>query len=88
MDPREVQFAEQRQREFIRKAALHRLSQRAVTRRPRRQLIRPIIVWLARTFIHLGVRLFILSKTWEQRGNTVYNDVNEWEPLAVEAAAE
>lgn len=84
MDPREIQFAELRRRDFIRNAARYRLSKQAVMHRPRRSLIRPFVVWIARALIRLGVRLFILSKTWEQRGNTVYNDVNEWEPLAAE----
>lgn len=88
MDLREAQFAEQRRRDHMRRAAHYRLSQHAVVPRARLRLMRPAIVWTARVLIHLGVRLFILSKTWERRGNPVYNEANEWEPLAVEAAAD
>jgi hypothetical protein len=88
MDPREVQFTEQRCREQARQAAGYRLSQEAGGSRPRLRFMRPLVVWTARLLIRVGVRLFVLSKAWEQRGNPVYNGANEWEPLAVEAAAD
>jgi hypothetical protein len=88
MDPREVQFTKQRCEEQARQAEDYRLSHQGHASRRRLRFLRPPVVWMARGMIHVGVRLFILSKTWEQRGNPVYNEANEWEPLAVEAAAD
>ncbi len=88
MDLREAQFTEQRRRDQLRRAAHYRLLRHAAPPRPRFRFLRPALIWTGRVLIRAGVRLFLLSKTWEQRGNAVYNEVNEWEPLAFEAAAE
>lgn len=65
-----------RRDDMMRAAARHRAAANLRAQAAPLSVVRPLLRWTGRRLVSAGFRLLVLTREWEHRANTVYNEVS------------